>query len=72
MNITANSTNSTFSGLFASNGCFYGEEGAGMTGTNMAIFIEAIFGLFLTVWLEVPFFRLRSKQKFPSNVLPHA
>ena len=68
----SNATDNATGGLYASNGCFYGEDGVGIAGTNLAVLIIASIGIFAFIWLEVPFFRLKSKRAFPSNVLPHA
>ena len=68
----SNATDNATGGLYASNGCFYGEDGVGIAGTNLAVLIIASIGIFAFIWLEVPFFRLKSKRAFPNNVLPHA
>ena len=65
----SNATNGTGAvGLYASNGCFYGENGPGIAGTNLVVMIIATIALLMCFWLEIPFFRLKSKSKFPNNV----
>ena len=68
----SNATDNATGGLYASNGCFYGEDGPGIAGTNLAVLIISAIGFVACFWIEVPFFRLKSKRAFPNNVLPHA